>query len=305
MSQNSESVPTRVEGEAATSESAVQPDNRFKSMAEQIAYIENKDTDYVFLFGASQAGKTAVCASIIYYLSNPEVILGDMEEFRYDEDTRNKLTDLTLINTIREAVRSRNFPGRTMLGSLSHINIRYRPKRRSRPAVSMTFLEMSGEDLQKVESTKEKFGSLPTDIDVFFKADRNRVSMLFVLVTSHKYATRDDKLMVNFLDYIISQDSRFRDSRVLLLVSKWDTYVGDKDIKEFVRERMPFTWAKIGKSTNAYSSFTLGKVQEVDGNPFIATYDEEPAEKVFHWLYHTITGKHLESWWSRLSRSNI
>jgi len=296
----SQQPPRRV-GESVSGEAVSQDTKKFKSMAEQIEYLEGKDTNYVFLFGEPAAGKTAVCASLFLHLSSPQEKLGDMEEFRYEDDTRYQKNDLNLLNTIRDAVRNRRFPARTDVGSLSHVNIRYRPIKRSKPPISVTFLEMAGDDLQKVESTKDSLGNLPTDIDVFFKADRDKVSMLFVLVTSHQNAVKNDKLMVNFLDYIIAQDLRFRDSRILLLISQWDTYVGDKDVKDFIQDRMPFTWSKLGKSTNAYRYFTLGVIKDVDGNPYVAKYDEEPARKVFHWIYHTITGKHLESWWSRIS----
>jgi hypothetical protein len=123
--------------------------------------------------------------------------------------------------------------------------------------------------------------------------------MVFILVTSHNDATRDDSLMVTFLDYIINKDRRFQNSRILLLISQWDTFKGEIDLEDFIEKRMPLTYARLRNATNAFRGFSLGRIQIVDELPFIQEYDSEPAEKVFLWLYKTLTGSHLTTWWQR------
>jgi hypothetical protein len=56
---------------------------------------------------------------------------------------------------------------------------------------------------------------------------------------------------------------------------------------------MPQTFKKINKTNNAFRHFTLGTIGEVDGQPYIRSYDAESPERVFEWLYRTLTGKHL------------
>jgi len=57
--------------------------------------------------------------------------------------------------------------------------------------VPLTFLEISGEDLHKVEVAKG--GKLPDNVDIYFKADG--LSMLFILVTTPQDASKDDTIM--------------------------------------------------------------------------------------------------------------
>lgn len=262
------------------------------SEAEQINYLEGRETNFVFIFGRSGAGKTAITASLINYLST-ECEHGNLVGIDNGDGRR-------LLETIRNTIRDKRFPDQTRIGSLTHIDIRFEPLKKSKSNLWITFLEMSGENLTAIELRDNTPSQFPPNIDVFFKA--NNLSMIFVLVTSQQQANRDDALMVTFLDYIIGKDSRFQNSRLLLLVSQWDTFVGEIETEEFIRTRMPLTYARLRKNTNAIRNFSLGRITMVDNFPRIQEYNGEPAEKVFHWIYETLTGKSLVSWWEKFRR---
>jgi hypothetical protein len=263
--------------------------------SEQINYLEGRETNFIFLFGRSGIGKTAITASIINYLSTG-CEYGNLVGID-SGDGNGRL----LLEQIRSTIRERRFPERTVLGSLTEIEVRFEPLKKSKPHVWITFLDMSGEDLDNVEVKENSPRQLPSKIDVFFKA--NNLSMIFVLVTSHEDAHRDDSLMVTFLDYIIGKDSRFRNSRVLLLISKWDSFVGEIDTEEFIMSRMPLTYARLRNNTHSIRTFSIGRVISADGKPHIQEYNPVPAENVFLWIYKSLTGKSLgSSWWERLRR---
>jgi hypothetical protein len=56
---------------------------------------------------------------------------------------------------------------------------------------------------------------------------------------------------------------------------------------------MPNTFRRLRSSTNGFGVFSLGSIDDVDGQPYIQEYDSRPAKAVFQWLYGTLTGKQL------------
>lgn len=278
-SENKETQPLAIETQIITE-------------ADQINYLEGRETNFVFIFGKPAVGKTAITASIINYLST-ECDHGNLVGIDNGDGRR-------LLEKIRNTIRDRKFPDRTTVGTLTEIDIKFEPLKKTKNNLWLTFLEMSGEDLKSVELNDISPSQLPTNIDVFFKA--NNLSMIFILVTSHDDANKDDALMVTFLDYIFGKDSRFQNSRILLLVSKWDTFVGEIDTEDFIKNRMSLTYARLRKNTNAMRNFSIGRVITADNKPLIQEYNGEPAEKVFHWIYETLTGSSLISWWEKFKR---
>jgi hypothetical protein len=260
-----------------------------------IEYVEGKNTNYIFLFGSTATGKTSVSASVIFHLAITGQKFGDVEFFGYEDDPAG----YRMLGELLEGMSKGILPGRTPIEQITHLSIRYRPKDRSKPSIPITFLDMAGSDLVKIKS-----GCFHKAIDVFFRADRDKVSMLYILITSENYAAGDDKLMIDFLNYITSHNSRFQFSRVLLLISPQGDYSNNLNVKEFIQKHMPLTWSKIERAPIAYRYFTLGDIKREDRYDRIVKYDEEPAREIFNWIYYTINGKHLESWWSRISRTN-
>lgn len=263
-------------------------DNKYStqktSELEQIKYLLSKDTNFVFLFGKPACGKTAITASIINYLNT-------RCEFGRLEQTGNQ-TSRQLGETIRKAIAGGRFPDRTGIGNVFEVDCHFIPasNRAHLSDLWFTFLEMSGEDLSEVSVSKS--GKLPSNIDVFFKA--GTLSITFILVTPYNEVKDDDDLMVEFLDYINKKSPRFRNARVLLLVSKWDNSNGRISVSDFLRQQMPQTFKKLSSSTNSYGVFTLGTVvDEVDEIPYIQEYDSASAKRVFKWLYETLENQTL------------
>jgi hypothetical protein len=253
------------------------------SEQEQIRYLRSKATNFVFLFGKPAIGKTAITASLIHYL-NTECPHGNLEK-------RGNFKGQRVWDSIQLAIAEHRFPDRTGAGNVFEIESVFVPtkSRRFLSRLSLTFLDMGGESLWEVSSRQS--GKLPAHIDIYFKA--GSLSLTFILVTSPEEARADDQLMLNFLDYIGQKSSHFREAKALLLVAKWDTYTGGASVDEFLRFHMPSTYRRLTSSSNGYGPFSLGSIDEVDGQPYIQEYDSRPAKAVFQWLYRTLTGKQL------------
>lgn len=248
------------------------------------------ETNYVFIFGKPYVGKTVITTSIINYLST---------ESRHGLlRIKDNKVGITFLDRAINFFRKQQFPERTVKGSLTEVDVEFLPFRKTKDKLALTFLEMSGEDLRQIEFGESSSNRLPTGIEVFLRAEG--LSKIFILVTSHDEASNDDYLMAKFLDYIIANDQHFQNSRVLLLVSKWDTFIEKIGINDFLKSQMPLTYRKLHKNINAVAYFSIGKVSEIDGMPFIIKYDSKPAEKVFSWIYKTLTGKSLTTFWDRL-----
>lgn len=257
---------------------------------EQIEAIKRHDSNFVFLFGAAQRGKTVVSSSLINFMGSVGSD-GKLSSFGIKKgvDEGN-----ALLRRIQRQFAQGVFPDRTALatdGQPLYLNVAFTPLDPKRRKLRLTFLEMPGDDLQRVDSPDGGRGSLPSSIDVFFNAEK--VSLSFILVTDPSRAADDDLLMTSFMDYIAEQNSQFENARFLLLVAKWDEYDGDASVEEFVRSNMPKTYGKLYSPRNSIAPFTIGIVRQADGKPFISEFDPIPAKQVLNWLYTNIDGRPL------------
>lgn len=253
------------------------------SEQDQIRYLRSKSTNFVFLFGKQGIGKTAITASLLHYL-NTECPHGNLEKQGNFKGQRQW-------DIVKQQIAAGRFPDRTGDFEVFEIESVFVPTKSHRflSRLSLTFLDMGGKSLYEVSSRAS--GKLPSHIDIFFKA--GNLPLTFILVTSPDEARADDPLIVNFLDYISQKSSHFREAKALLLVAKWDTYAGGANAEEFLRSHMPNTFRRLRRSSNAFGVFSLGSIDDVDGQPYIQEYDSRSAKAVFQWLYGTLTGKQL------------
>lgn len=268
---------------------------------EQIEAIKRHDSNFVFLFGAPQRGKTVVSSSLINFMGSVGSE-GKVSAFGLKKgvDEGN-----ALLRRIQRQFALGVFPDRTSLaadGQPLYLNVAFVPVDPKSRKLRLTFLEMPGDELQKVDSPDGGRGALPSSIDVFFNTEK--VSLSFILVTDTSRAADDDLLMTAFMDYIAEKNSDFENARFLLLVAKWDEYDGDQSVDEFVRTNMPKTYGKLFSPRNSIAQFTIGTVRQADGKAFISEFDPIPAKQVLNWLYSNIEGRPLykKSLWRRILR---
>jgi len=277
---------------------------RAEREAEQIKFLQTvkKDTNFIFLFGAAQRGKTVITSSIVNFLSEARASQGQVRPFLLN---LRATTDegAALFRRIRRAHAEQRFPERSVLspnGEPIYVTLKFVPdKALDAPDLPMTFLEMPGDTLAEVDSPTG-VGSLPATINAFLKVDGLKPA--FILVTAPETAAADDQLMASFIDYIYDVDRRFEVSKFLLLVTKWDTYEGQLSPSEFVAENMRLTNSKLFDPKHSVAPFSIGDVATVDGKPFLKRFEPSYAKAVTNWLYMEFTGKALyrRSFWKKV-----
>nr|CBA26532.1 hypothetical protein Csp_E36200 [Curvibacter putative symbiont of Hydra magnipapillata] len=263
------------------------------------------NTNFIFLFGGSQRGKTVVTSSIINFLSSVESE-GQLVPFNVKKgsDAGN-----ALFKKILWTFSQKIFPERTVLVENRepiYLNVRFTPNdNRDKEAINLTFLEMPGDVLQKIDVPEGGSGELPVSIDVFFKTIGTSIS--FILVTEHSRAAEDDQLMSSFIDHVRFQNKHFSSTRFLLLVTKWDDYDGGLPIDEFVKINMRLTHSKLHDTKHSISEFSIGEVGQVEDaasepdpvtkkkpqKDFLKQYNPTPSRRVINWIYTNVTGKPL------------
>ena len=265
---------------------------------EQMEAIKDMKTNFVFFFGKPSSGKSAILSSIIYCLRQGNIMSSSGEKIGGSLTVQNKLDDdsgIILENIIHEQMKKRRFVDRTTAGSITYLGIEYTPdKSKKLPSIDVTFLEMSGEDLKKVEVNRDGLGKLPSNIDVFFKA--TEISLLFILTAHWKEAAADDQRTANFLEYLIRQNPDLKKTRVILLISQWDKNPNkDKEgVNEFVKNKMKATYTLMEDSKNVVNEYSIGHVIELDKSPYIEKFNDIYPSQLWKFIYKSITGQDLD-----------
>ena len=229
---------------------------------------------------------------------------------------RKNKEGIFLLKEIFRKGREGLFLERTARNKITEIDLKYTPRKPKKP-VNLTFLEMSGEDLNKVELERDYVtgdptgGNLPDNIDIYLKSPK--VKMLFLLVTEQGRAREDDLFMFEFLDYLRKKHKNFIKPKVLLLVSKWDQYNGryKDDISSFVAKHMKLTYNFLTQIDGSIGYYSVGDVIEIPKGPttetVIANVNQQQADVVKRWMYQNITGKTIPvkgtSWWEKMMRN--
>ncbi len=289
---DSEETPAETAPAPAMSEAQKQA-----SMLQQFRQLQDRNSTFVFMFGRQQAGKTVVLSSLAYHMGIDEEGL---------LETRRRVDNLkgaAYLKQLSESVRKGQFMNRTAVGSLYELDLTYTPNNPEVP-MNFTFLEMSGEDLTKVELSESSAGDLPSDIEVYLKCPN--INVVFMVVVPYEDAEEHDYLVIDFLDYIKERKPDFDYSKLLLLISKWDRYDGLRkdEVDLFVKEQMPRTYSRLKAKKATLARYSIGEVS--DDNQQILELNQERPQVVKRWLYQAATGQKIKdansSFWNKLKQ---
>ncbi|MEM8525486.1 MAG: hypothetical protein AAGG68_12670 [Bacteroidota bacterium] len=267
------------------------------TMLQQFRQLQDRNSTFVFMFGRQQAGKTVILSSLAYHMGTDEHGL---------LETRRRVDNLkgaAYLKQLSESVRKGQFMNRTSVGSLYELDLTYTPNKPEVP-MNFTFLEMSGEDLTKVELSESSAGDLPSDIEVYLKCPN--LNLIFMVVVPYEDAEEHDYLVIDFLDYLKERKPDFDYSKLLLLVSKWDRYEGARkdEVDLFVKEQMPRTYSRLKAKKATLARYSIGEVSD-DNNQILDLNMERP-NIVKRWMYQAATGQKIKdeqsSFWNKLTK---
>jgi hypothetical protein len=277
-------------------ESPSPPPQSNETEAQYLEKLRVLQTNFLFLYGDAEAGKSAICSSLIYYLmTHPDV-------GKFTDRGQQSEGGQDFIRRSVDEIGQRRFLGRTSKETVSLAGGRFAPQKKGFSPIPLTFMEMAGEELRTLVAPRGTDG-FPKHIDVYLN-DKS-LKLIFVLVVRHDTVSHEkDMMMANFIDYLRSKDESFASAKILLLVSQWDSYRGDKSIGAFVREFLPLTHAALSYRESAISAYSVGDISTVDSRPYITRLNEESPARLIRWIYKTVTGSDFmrESWSDRLAK---
>lgn len=261
--------------------------------------LQDRDTNFIFLFGDPGSGKTAITSALCYHMSTDESG-GDVSLNRKSSNLDGKL----LLRDILERTRRGEFMERTVLGNVFEIDLVFEPHRPKIP-LNFTFLDMSGEDLKMIAAGRnEQEGKFDNNIEEYLNCPRLRI--LFILVIPVQESLRigssetDEDFIYRKQNHFVYQDYLARtfvehvkskkyhtNPNILLLVSKWDEYEGKhketNDIAAYVKEKLPIINTKL-TSVGNISYFSVGTVEDNT----ITEFSHERPRIVKNWIYKKI-----------------
>ena len=235
-----------------------------------------KNTNYIFIFGYTGAGKSTVLTAINMYMrQHYRVILNQAE----NQD------GIRLIHQMMRDVEEGQFPLPTSIGMITEYDTAFRMEGED---VNLTFLEMAGEDLKKVDVETGEEG-LPEAVRAYLTCPNISISFLLVADFDRVVSKKEDKLILQFLSYLYNEKIDL--SRVGVVLSKFDRGRTDMDVEEVIQTHLPQVdkWLTSGDIAQPrVFPFSIGKIKEYSNRKDeIEEINLEDCSELVPWL-HTV-----------------
>jgi hypothetical protein len=135
--------------------------------------------------------------------------------------------------------------------------------------------------------------------------------LTFIVVTSYESAHKDDTLINEFLDELEIKGKNLKSVNVILVISKWDKsgrmdVANADELDSFINERLSRTSQRIDTYGFNKTYYTIGNIQNSDGEERIVLLNLSTAEVLSKWLYSSIVGFDLDyqgTFWERIKFS--
>lgn len=262
--------------------------------------IKNKDSNFVFFFGTAESGKSVILSSMLYYLSSQAGVLRPRLGIPNTKEATVLLTDFF------ENIRRGILPNRTTRDQVTRLDLVFEPNNKSKkvPAINLTFLETSGENHNEIR----RGGSYHSSIESFLNAN---IPLTFIIVTSYETAHKDDYLINEFLNELERKGKNLKSVDAILVVSKWDKsgrmdVANADELEGFINERLSITSQRINTYGLTRTYYTIGNIQNSNGEERITLLNLSTAEVLSKWLYNRVVGYPLDyegTFWERIKFS--
>lgn len=226
--------------------------------------------NHIFVFGNVGAGKSTLMAALAKLFSLRAVL---------HTNPNNEKGTILLLDWI-DCLNDNQFPSKTNSGEIIEIDLGLEFTEDNIPDLQMTFLEMAGEDLIKVDIRKGEANAFEKTFTKYIKKTN-----AFIIVTDIDRAKKDDAVISQFFNHISSRGADM--SLVLLVITKWDSYQDNQDKKSFVTDNMPMSknWLHSDKiEESQVFTFSIGKVS----NRTIEVLNLDDTKKIAEWIYEKL-----------------
>ncbi|RMG26147.1 MAG: hypothetical protein D6730_09690 [Bacteroidetes bacterium] len=262
--------PVDMDEQQAQTHAAVRP----KTPEEILA----KNTHYIFIFGYTGSGKSTVLTAINMYMrQHYRVILNQTEN----------QTGIRLIHEMMRDIESGRFPQPTSVGSITEYDTAFTMNDQD---VNLTFLEMAGEDLKKIDVDEGDEG-LSEELLAYLRCPGISISFLMVADYERVVNRKEDKLILQFLSYLYNEGIDM--SRVGVVLSKFDQGRTDLDVEQIIKTYLPQVDKWLSSDDIAHPRvfpFSIGRINSyANQKDDIAEIDLEDCSEIVPWLHQVLS----------------
>ena len=257
-----------------------------KVMKKEHSSLQQKNSNFIFVFGYTGSGKTTVLAAIDLYIR------------RKYAKTINPTGNKEGINHINKIVRNitfGEFPNATPAGTIVEYDVALTHPV-SEETVNLTFIEMAGEDLRKINTDDEDGGTGELRAEIKKYLTCPDISLSFLLVADYKERVetlREDDLFMNFFGYVRNLEVPLKN--VGVIVSKFDKVLtNDLYLNEVVEDYLPQTRRFMDSKSIIDNAkifpFSIGEVMQEEGDePRITAIDLRDTDAIVSWLFDSFS----------------
>jgi energy-coupling factor transporter ATP-binding protein EcfA2 len=240
--------------------------------------IIEKNTNYVFIFGYTGSGKSTVLTAINMYMR---------QHYRVILNQSGNQTGIRLIHQMMRDVEGGHFPQPTSIGQITEYDTAFRMNGED---VNLTFLEMAGEDLRKVDVDTGQEG-FPETVQAYLNCPDISISFLIVADYDRVVSRQEDKLILQFLSYLYNEGIDL--SRVGVILSKFDRGRTDMDVEEVIQTYLPQVdkWLTSGDIAQPrVFPFSIGDIEsQPEQKDQISEIDLDDCSEVVPWLHEVLS----------------
>ncbi|MEM7658479.1 MAG: hypothetical protein AAF399_20295 [Bacteroidota bacterium] len=237
-----------------------------------------KNTNYVFIFGYTGSGKSTVLTAINMYMR---------QHYRVILNQGGNQAGIRLIHRMMRDIEEGQFPQATTIGQITEYDTSFLMNGED---VNLTFLEMAGEDLRKVDVADAE-DELPESVKAYLTCPGISISFLIVADYERVVQRTEDKLILQFLSYLYQEKIDL--SRVGVILSKFDRGRTEQNVEEVIKTYLPQVdkWLSSGDIAQPrIFPFSIGEVTEAQGSKdAISHIDLEDCSEVVPWLHHVLS----------------
>lgn len=284
--------------------------------------IEDKHGNYILSFGRPYSGKTTFQSFLLYYLTHATGFKSNL--LISPEDTATGWDAQRIYNAWMDNWQRGEFPMRTDAReeSIRELTLSVTPKTGNQTNLTFSFLEVSGELMEKILPTDEDDPVLPKTLVRYL--ENSKIKFAILLFINPETAQKDDQLFDNLFTYLDINFPELRNQMSLgIVISKpeksleifkknWPGFSHHASLKgdvcEDYLERMT---PRLFQTLNSWDrqentqimSMSLGDVEfnHTDGSTLLVRKDFNDIQKTFAWLYKQFSGEALGlRWWEKL-----
>lgn len=263
-----------------------------KTLKKEHTSLQAKNSNFIFVFGYTGSGKTTVLGAIDLYIR------------RKYAKTINPTGNKDGINHINKIVRNitfGEFPNATPAGTIVEYDVALTHPV-SDETVNLTFIEMAGEDLRKINTDDEDSGTGDLRAEIKKYLTCPDISISFLLIADYKErveSLREDDLFMNFFGYVRNLEVPLKN--VGVIVSKFDKDVTDRlFLNDVVEDYLPQTRRFMENKSIVENAkifpFSIGEVVQEEGDEArITAIDLRDTDAVVSWLFDSFSTFNTET----------